>query len=323
MTVRICSACASALPCRFTRVDGGDGHVDRELDRVVGPRQALLCPASVRRTRPDAAAAPRDRRIDLPGHRFPCSHHRLPCSPCPRRPMPSRRDQASRSRASRERRNRLGVPAFAGGFLFLLSAIIITSTLNGAPTVGLVQGLAPALHGEGEPAGQPARGRGQIHQPPRVRADRREHDQSAIVAGVLTLVLLLLLDATRFRRPETLAVARPLLADRRHRARGRERRPPDGQLRSRRTIRRRPRLQQPCGRTGAHHRARRTSSGATSTCLRALALVVGMIATCVNAMRVGLLHALDGRARDLHGRADPAADRRREPLKSCPPSGLW
>ena len=37
------------------------------------------------------------------------------------------------------------MPAFAGGVLYLLSAIIIASTLNGAPTVGLLQGLAPAL----------------------------------------------------------------------------------------------------------------------------------------------------------------------------------
>ena len=42
ITVRICSACSAVVPWMLTRVDRRDGHVDRELDRVVGPRQALL-----------------------------------------------------------------------------------------------------------------------------------------------------------------------------------------------------------------------------------------------------------------------------------------
>ncbi len=43
------------------------------------------------------------------------------------------------------RRARLSVPAFAGGVLYLLSGIIISETLKGAPTVGLLQGIEPAI----------------------------------------------------------------------------------------------------------------------------------------------------------------------------------
>ena len=53
------------------------------------------------------------------------------------------------------RRSRLAVPAFAGGFLYLLSAIIISTTLKNAPTVGLFQGLEPAFHGTANPAASP------------------------------------------------------------------------------------------------------------------------------------------------------------------------
>jgi hypothetical protein len=108
------------------------------------------------------------------------------------------------------RRNRLSAPAFGGGFLYLLSAIIISETLNGAPTVGLLQGLKPAFSGEASPAVSP-------------RADEVKFISShafaliagstlvAIAIGMLTLILLLLLDATRFRRPETWSYAGPLV----------------------------------------------------------------------------------------------------------------
>jgi hypothetical protein len=109
-----------------------------------------------------------------------------------------------------ERRARLGVPAFAGGFLYFLSAIIVTSTLSSAPTVGLLQGLAPAIRGEANPAISPRA----------VEVKYISHHAFALIAGstiksialvVLTLVLLLLFDAARFRRPETWAYARPLV----------------------------------------------------------------------------------------------------------------
>src|SRR5271166_2923028 len=107
-------------------------------------------------------------------------------------------------------RSRLAVPAFAGGFLYLLSAIIISGTLAGAPAVGLLQGLGPALSGVANPAVSP--------RTPEVKYI--SHHAFALIAGsalaaiaiiILTLVLLSLLDATRFRRPQTWPAARPLV----------------------------------------------------------------------------------------------------------------
>lgn len=104
------------------------------------------------------------------------------------------------------RRNRLAVPAFAGGFLYLLSAIIITETINGAPTVGLIQGLTPALSGVANPAVSP--------RTPWMRFV--SHRAAALIGGgvlsavslaMLTLILLLLGGAVSFRRPR--AGARP------------------------------------------------------------------------------------------------------------------
>jgi hypothetical protein len=94
------------------------------------------------------------------------------------------------------------VPAFAGGFLYLLSGIITQSTLNGAPTVGTLQGLAPALEGVANPAVSPRAAEVKFIS---------HHASSllissviaAVAIGALTLVLLLLVDATRFRRPQT------------------------------------------------------------------------------------------------------------------------
>ncbi len=117
------------------------------------------------------------------------------------------RDQVAREQ---ERRNRLAVPAFAGGFLYLLSAIIVFSTLNSGPTVGLLQGLAPALSGVANPARSPA------------TAELKYLSQHAfaLIAGsvvaalslvALVLVLLLLVDAVNFRRPQSWSLARPLI----------------------------------------------------------------------------------------------------------------
>jgi hypothetical protein len=116
-------------------------------------------------------------------------------------------DQVARESGYRER---LGVPSFAGGVLYLLGGIVVSSTLSGAPTVGLFQGLAPALRGEANPAVSPRA----------AEVKFISHHGFALVAGstlaalavvVLMLVLLLLLYATRFRRPETWALARPLV----------------------------------------------------------------------------------------------------------------
>jgi hypothetical protein len=124
--------------------------------------------------------------------------------------MPSAGEIRQQVERETERRNKLGVPAFAGGFLYLLSAIIISQTLKSAPTVGLLQGLAPAFSGQANPAVSPR------------AAEVRfiSHHAFALIAGsafaaiavaALTLILLLVLDATRFRRPQTWSMARPLV----------------------------------------------------------------------------------------------------------------
>jgi hypothetical protein len=124
--------------------------------------------------------------------------------------MPSSSEIKEQVAWETERRTRLAVPAFAGGVLYLLSGIITQSTLNGAPTVGILQGLAPALEGVANPTVSP--------RAPEVKFI--SHHAGALIAGsvlaalaiaVLTLVLLLLLQATRFRRPETWGPARMLV----------------------------------------------------------------------------------------------------------------
>jgi hypothetical protein len=107
-------------------------------------------------------------------------------------------------------RNRLAVPAFAGGFLYLLSAIIISGTLKGAPSVGLLQGLAPALRGEANPTVSPRTEEVKFisHQAVQLIAGSV---MAAIAIGALTMLLLLLFDATRFRRQVTWSAARPLV----------------------------------------------------------------------------------------------------------------
>jgi hypothetical protein len=124
--------------------------------------------------------------------------------------MPSKSEIREQVEQESERRGRLAVPAFAGGFLYLLSAIIIASTLSSLPTVGVIQGLRPAFQGSLEAATSP-------------RTDEVKfisHHALALIAGsvmaaiaigALVLVLLLLLDATRFRRPNVWPYARPLI----------------------------------------------------------------------------------------------------------------
>jgi len=107
------------------------------------------------------------------------------------------------------RQQRLAVPAFAGGFLYLLSAIVLSQTFNGAPAVGLLQGLGPALSGVANPAVSPRTAEVKFvsHHAFALIAGAT---LAAIAVGALLLVLALLLDATRFRRPETWRYARPL-----------------------------------------------------------------------------------------------------------------
>jgi hypothetical protein len=109
-----------------------------------------------------------------------------------------------------ERRARLAVPTLAGGMLYLLSGIIIASTLKGAPSVGLLQGLAPALEGVASP----------VVSPRAAEVKFISHHAFGLIAGstlagvsiaALTLSLLLLSDATRFRRPESWSGTLPLV----------------------------------------------------------------------------------------------------------------
>lgn len=108
------------------------------------------------------------------------------------------------------RRARLGVPAFAGGVLYLLGAITQNATLKNLPTVGALQGVAPALSGQVNPAVSPR------------AAEVRYLDHhafgliaSSVIAaagiGALIVVLLFLFDAARFRRDATSPISRPLV----------------------------------------------------------------------------------------------------------------
>lgn len=109
-----------------------------------------------------------------------------------------------------ERRSKLSAPTLASGLLYLLSGIIIAATVGGAPSVGLLQGLSPALHGVARPAESPRTAVVKFF----------SHRAFALISGsvlasvaivVLVLALLLLLDATVFRRPQTWSAARPLV----------------------------------------------------------------------------------------------------------------
>jgi hypothetical protein len=121
---------------------------------------------------------------------------------------------ASESRAQvareSERRRKLAVPAFAGGALYVLSGVIIQAAVRGAPNVGVVQGLAPALRGEARAPASPRAGEVRFisHHAFALIAGSV---LAAIAIGALVLVLLLLFDAARFRRPESWAAARPLV----------------------------------------------------------------------------------------------------------------
>ncbi len=124
--------------------------------------------------------------------------------------MPSAGDIRREVEKENERRARLAVPAFAGGFLNLLSAIVITSTLNSLPTVGPLQGLAPALSGVANPAESPRT----------AEVKFISHHALQLVAGaalaaiavlILTGILLVLFQAASFRRPGVWPPARMLV----------------------------------------------------------------------------------------------------------------
>ncbi|HSZ14794.1 MAG TPA: hypothetical protein VK790_12240 [Solirubrobacteraceae bacterium] len=124
--------------------------------------------------------------------------------------MPSAGEIRAQVASEQERRTKLAVPAFAGGFLYLLSAIIVFKTLNGGPTVGLIEGLGPALNGVANPA----------HSPATAELKYLSHEGFALISGsviaalsiaALVLVLLLFSDAVVFRRPHSWRLGRPLV----------------------------------------------------------------------------------------------------------------
>jgi len=124
--------------------------------------------------------------------------------------MPTNAEIRQQTSWELSRRQRLAVPAFAGGFLYLLSAIIITSTLNGLPTVGPLQGLAPVIAGEANPPVSPRTNEVKFisrHAFPLIAGSVL----AAVAIGALTLILLLLFSAARFRRPTIWPPARLLV----------------------------------------------------------------------------------------------------------------
>jgi hypothetical protein len=124
--------------------------------------------------------------------------------------MASVRDKSAQLSWELNRRSRLAVPALAAGVLYLLSGIIASSTLRSAPNVGIVQGLAPALRGQANPAVSPR------------AAEVRylSHHAFGLIAGsvvaaisliLAAIVLAFLYDAARYRRPAMPAIGRPLV----------------------------------------------------------------------------------------------------------------
>jgi len=125
-------------------------------------------------------------------------------------PEPSKAEIKAQVARESERRARLGVPAAAGGVLYLLSGIILTTTLRGIPTVGVLQGVAPALRGEANPLVSPRAGEVRF----------QSHHSFGLVAGsvlvalayaAIVLVLLFIFESTRFRQPQLRPAARWLI----------------------------------------------------------------------------------------------------------------
>jgi hypothetical protein len=124
--------------------------------------------------------------------------------------MPSKSEPSERLAIEAQRRGRLSVPGFAGGVLYMLGAIVSSAALKGLPTVGVLQGIAPALAGQGNPAVSPRA----------AEVKFISHKALPLIAGSLmttiaviglTLILLFLLEATTLRRPQTWSAARPLV----------------------------------------------------------------------------------------------------------------
>ncbi|MDE3069575.1 MAG: hypothetical protein KGJ43_02475 [Acidobacteriota bacterium] len=124
--------------------------------------------------------------------------------------MAKNRETRERVEDERALRARLAVPVTAGGVLYLLGAITLYQSLLHLPTVGILQGLAPALAGKAGSAVSP--------QAPEVRF--LSHHAfgliagSALQAGALVALLMLLVflsDATQARSGEASRTPRTLV----------------------------------------------------------------------------------------------------------------
>jgi hypothetical protein len=108
------------------------------------------------------------------------------------------------------RRPRMGVFATAGGLLLLVGNLLPVTALRGVPNVGVVQGLTPLLNGQAKPAVSPRY---------QFIAFLDHHAATLIIGAALEAVGLALLaialhfvfGCVRFRRPETMAAAGPLV----------------------------------------------------------------------------------------------------------------
>jgi hypothetical protein len=206
--------------------------------------------------------------------------------------MPNSSEIAAQVAYESERRTRLGVPAFAGGVLYLLSGIVISSTLNGAPSVGLLQGLGPALRGEANPSVSPRAAEVKFishHTFPLIVGSVL----AAIAIAALVLVLLFLLDATRFRRPETWLAARPLVLFGGIAVALLSPLPPEGLANQ--VVRAFETHNFAIGHDFSNHAVDQVFKGTASVLLQSLGLLAGLvlaagvIAVILNAKRVGLL----------------------------------
>lgn len=123
---------------------------------------------------------------------------------------PTKAERRARIDYESERRRRLGVPACAGGVLYLLGAITLNAAEKKAPTVGLIQGITPVLEGRVNPAVSPRATEVRFY----------DHHAFGLIAGAvlsavavvaLMFVLLFLFNAARFRRPQTAPISRVLI----------------------------------------------------------------------------------------------------------------
>src|SRR5438552_10279556 len=109
--------------------------------------------------------------------------------------MPSSSETRAQVARESERRRRLAPPAVAGGVLYLLSGIVVAATANGAPSVGLLQGLRPVLptlRGEARPPQKSPRAPEVEYLSHHAFALISGSVIAAIAIGALVLILLLL-----------------------------------------------------------------------------------------------------------------------------------